>query len=115
MRTRPKRAGRLALASVAVLLLPLHAHAWEPNAGDLTKAIDTGDFAGCFANLSAWLNRKTLGGPAGITDAAMTRLLEDPAFLNVLAQRQFLVKHHSRQIRFAVFQPQRCYMFADGF
>jgi hypothetical protein len=93
MRTSPKLAGRAALVSVAVLVLAPRAHAWEPNAGDLATAINTGDFAGYFANVSAWLNRKTPGASDGMSEAAMTRLLRDPAFLNALAQRQFLVKH----------------------
>ena len=98
MRTRHQRTGRLALVSVAVLLLCLPAHAWEPNGGDLTTAINTGDFAGYFANISAWLNRKTTAGPGKISAATMTRLLRDPVFPNALDQRQFLVKHGVEKI-----------------
>ena len=93
MRTREKRTEHLLFVSVAMLLLPLHAYAWEPSTGDLTTAINTGDFTGYFANLSVWLNRKEPAGPRNISDVAMTRLLEDPAFLNALDQRQLLVKH----------------------
>jgi len=93
MRPLETRAQHLLFVSVAILLLPMHAYAWEPNTSDSTTAINTGDFTGYFANISAWLNRKTPAGPGNISGATMTRLLKPPVFLNTLDQRQLIVKH----------------------
>jgi len=87
------RTGSLVLAAVAALLAPSRALGWEPGGGDLRAAVETGEFAKYFADLSDWLRRKTPGDAAGITDAAMIRLVKDGAFHNALAQRQLLVKH----------------------
>ena len=98
MRRLSTRTGWLTLVLVAVSLPAQHLRAWEPDGGDLTRAINTGDFGGYFANISTWLDRKTPGDPAGISNAAMTRLLKDPAFLHALARRQLLVKHGVEKI-----------------
>ena len=93
MRTLGTCARHLLLLSVALSLLPLHAYAWEPNTSDLTAAIEAGDFAGYFAKVSAWLNRKPPGAAGKISETAMIALLRDPVFMKALAQRQFLARH----------------------
>jgi len=75
---------------IMLLSLPMNLHAWEPNAGDLDKAIKAGDFTEYFTNISAWLNKKVPAKPGGISAAAMKALLKDPVFANALAQRQLI-------------------------
>lgn len=46
MRTLEEHAAPLLLAAIAVLLLPGHVYAWQPNTNELTTSVDAGDFAG---------------------------------------------------------------------
>ena len=81
--------------------------AWEPNASELEAAIGKGDFAGYATRLSTWLDQKT---PAvdQITEATMTALVKEPAFRNVLDQRQFLASHGADKLKeFAKDQPRK--------
>jgi len=87
MRTR-----KISLAFVAMLSLCGNVHAWEPNAKELDAAVDSGDFARYFSNISAWLNQKLPAEPANISEAALKPLLKDPVFANTLSQRQLLLK-----------------------
>lgn len=93
MRALEKRVEHLLCVSVALVLIPGAVYAWEPSTRESTTAINTGEFAGYFANISAWLNQQTPADPGNLSDATMTRLLEDPVFLNALDQRQLIVKH----------------------
>ncbi len=93
MRTLEKHAAPLLLVAIAVLLLPGHVYAWQPNTNELTTSIDAGDFTGYFTNVSAWLNQKTPAGAGKISDGAMKALLKDAVFLKALTQRQFMAKH----------------------
>jgi len=79
--------------SVAVLLLPAHGYAWQPNADELTASINAGDFTGYFTNVSAWLNQKAPAGAGKISGPTMKALLKDPVFLKALTQRQLIAKH----------------------
>ncbi len=92
---RSGRIGRLIGIGAAVGVLAMgqaSLYAWEPNANDLDAASKTGDFAGYYGNLTAWLNQKAPAAPAGISDEAMKGLLKDPAFVSALDQRQFIAK-----------------------
>lgn len=83
-----------ALAVCLMLLsLPVTIYAWEPSAKELDASLNSGDFAGYFANISAWLDQKTPADPGKITEAAMTDLIKDPVFRNALDQRQFMAAH----------------------
>ena len=66
--------------------------AWEPNAGDLDRAISGGDFSGYLTNLSSWLGQQVPADPAQLTHPALTHLIESPVIAPVLAQRQFIAK-----------------------
>ncbi|NQT86601.1 carbohydrate-binding protein [bacterium] len=85
-----KTCTRFVMVCSALLSLALTAHAWEPNAGDLDKAIQAGDFTQYLAGLSAWLDPQV---PAKASDTTLKVLLENPVFLNALAQRQLIAKH----------------------
>lgn len=83
---------RTLLVCIMALLLPLSGSAGEPSAADLDAAIKSGDFAGYQANLTAWLNQKVPAGADSLSEASSKTLLGDPAFANVLAQRQLIAK-----------------------
>jgi hypothetical protein len=69
--------------------LPLALHAWEPDARTVETAIQSGDFAGYLADASIWLDRKL---PTKLDEAALTALLKDSVFRNVLDRRQLIAK-----------------------
>jgi hypothetical protein len=75
-----------------LLLLPMNSHAWEPSTKELDAAINAGDFAGYFTNISTWLNQKVPAASSGISEESMKSLLKDPVFVNTLDQRQFISK-----------------------
>jgi hypothetical protein len=77
------------LATAILCSIPSRLHAWEPNAGDLDRAVKAGDFAPYLTNLTTWLNAKTPDKP---DEAAMATLLKTPVFLIVLDQRQLISK-----------------------
>jgi hypothetical protein len=93
MKTLQKETAQSVIACIVLLLLPANVRAWEPNNNDLDAAINTGDFAGYFSNISTWLNQKVPADASGISEAAMTALLKDPVLANALDQRQLLSKH----------------------
>ncbi len=93
MNSLKTRMARLLILAGVFLLLPMSVYAWEPGDKELDAAINSGDLAGYFANISAWLDRKTPAEVGKITEAAMTDLLKDPVFANTLDQRQFIEKH----------------------
>ena len=80
------------LVCIMLLSLPMNLHAWEPNTGDLDKAIKAGDFTEYLTNISAWLNKKVPANPGDISEAAMKALLREPVFVNTLDQRQLISK-----------------------
>jgi hypothetical protein len=92
MNTLKTHTARLLIVCSASLLLPVSSPAWEPSAKDLDAAINTGDFAGYFTNISTWLNEKVPAAPGSMPETAMKALLKDPVFVNTLDQRQFLSK-----------------------
>lgn len=92
MKALKKEAALLLIVCSMLLLLPTSTYAWEPNARDLDEAVKTGDFAEYFANISTWLNKKMSAYSRGISEAAVKRLLRNPAFVNALAQRQVISK-----------------------
>ncbi|MEI8374264.1 MAG: hypothetical protein WCJ35_15685 [Planctomycetota bacterium] len=74
---------------VALLLFPMVACAWEPNAKDLDDAIGSGDFGTYSTNVTKWLNQKT---PATVTEDSLKLLLKDAVFVHTLDQYQFISK-----------------------
>ena len=92
MNTLKTRTVRWLVVCGMSLLLPMNLHAWEPSTKDLDAAINAGDFAGYFSNLSTWLGQKVPADPGKISEAAMKALLKDPVFVNTLGQRQLLSK-----------------------
>ena len=91
--------------------LPVTVYAWEPSANDLEAAINAGDFSGYFANITAWLDRKTPADPGKITQAAMTDLIKDPLFRNTLDQRQFIETHGLKEMgAFAKVEAHRAFL-----
>ena len=98
MKTLQKETAQSLIACIVLLLLPANVRAWEPNNNDLDAAINTGDFAGYFNNVSTWLNLKAPAEPSGISEAAMTALLKDPVLANALDQRQLLSKHEVAKV-----------------
>ena len=92
MKTFENQTIRFLAALVALLLLCGNVRAWEPNDKDLAAAIDSGDFAAYFSNLSTWLNGKAPADPSGISETALKDLLKDPIVANALDQRQFISK-----------------------
>ena len=93
MKTLKNQTTRLLIASIALLSLCVNVRAWEPNNKDLDAAIDTGNFAEYFNNISTWLNQKVPAEPSGISEAAMQALLKDLVLANTLDQRQLLSKN----------------------
>ena len=98
MRTLTKRVRETLTVCGVLLLLPPGAHAALPNAGDLDKAVNAGDFGGYFADISAWLNQRAPADPSRISALAMKSLLKDAAFAKALAQRQLIAKLGAGQI-----------------
>ncbi|MHC4506566.1 MAG: hypothetical protein ACYTFI_24995, partial [Planctomycetota bacterium] len=92
MKTLRKEAAQVLVVCSMSLLLPVSARAWEPDSRDLDRAVSAGDFTEYFADTSTWLNRKMSAYSRGISEAAVRRLLRDPVFANVLAQRQVISK-----------------------
>lgn len=83
----------LCLAScLASLGTPSAARAWEPNAKDREAAIDSGDLTDYTEKLTEWLQSKVPADPAAITRDVLQNLLRDQAFVDALAERQFLAK-----------------------
>jgi len=80
------------VAGIALLSFSMNAHAWEPNTGDLDRAIETGGFATYFKNVSAWLNRQAPADSRRITEAGMKVKLSGRVFANALGQRQLISK-----------------------
>ncbi len=72
---------------------PGKAQAKAPQVLDLDAALQTGDFDGYFAALSAHLAEKVPAEPSRVSEAAVDALLRDPVTANLLCQRQFLAKH----------------------
>jgi hypothetical protein len=69
--------------------MPAALRAWEPDTRTLDGAIQSGDFAGYLAGASTWLDKQL---PAKPDEAALAALLKDPAFRNVLDQRQLIAR-----------------------
>ena len=92
MSTWKTPAARWLAACSMSLLLAVSSHAGEPNAKDLEAAINAGDFGGYHAGISAWLSQKAPAGRDRMSEASMKALLEDPAFVNALDQRQLMSK-----------------------
>jgi len=61
--------------------------AWEPNSCDLAAAVASGEFGRYLANLTAWLDSR-----ATTQEHRLRKLLDDPAFINALDQRQLIFK-----------------------
>ncbi len=80
------------LTFVALLLLGGNVFAWEPNDKDLGTAIETGDFATYFTNISTWLNQKVPADPSGISEATLKDIIKDPGVANLLDQRTLIAK-----------------------
>jgi len=72
---------------VCILLWALSGNvlAWGPNSRDLEAAIASGEFGRYLANLTAWLDSK-----ATTQEDHLRKLLDDPAFINALDQRQLI-------------------------
>ena len=82
-----------ALLACSLLVTHTTLSAWEPGAGELEKAIKSGDFTGYFANVTKWLKEKAPSGDAAkIADAAQGGLFTDGALASTLAQRQLIAK-----------------------
>lgn len=83
--------GRLMAGSVfacgILWSLPTSLLAWEPNPADLAAVIKSGEFGAHLARLTDWLSQK-----APAHEAGLKALLNDPAFVNALDQRQVLFK-----------------------
>jgi hypothetical protein len=111
MRTLKKETVRLLIVCIVFLSLPGNLHAWQPNPNDLDAAINTGDFAGYFADISAWLDQKTPADLGKISEATMKDLIKDPVFRNTLDQRQFMEKHGVANIsNFAKVEANRTFL-----
>ncbi|MEI8371670.1 MAG: carbohydrate-binding protein [Planctomycetota bacterium] len=80
------------LTFVTLLSLGSNVRAWEPNNKDLGTAIETGDFATYFTNISTWLNQKAPADPSGVSEATLKDLLKDPDVANLLDQRTLIAK-----------------------
>lgn len=95
---------------LALLAVAGPASAWEPNDKDLDAAIGSGDFAGYFANLNAYLEVKT-PDPAKSNEAALTELVKNPTVRKALDQRQFLVTHGVENVgKFAKVEAHRTFL-----
>ena len=77
------------LIGTLLFALPTQSDAEEPNAINLNDAIRSSDFARYFDHISAWLNQKA---PINPSEAALTSLLDEPAFALALAERQLIAK-----------------------
>lgn len=75
-----------------LLSLPVSGGAWEPNAKDRDAALDSGNLNAYCDQLTAWLKQRVPTDPAQITKEKMRALLIDQAFVDVLAERQFIGK-----------------------
>lgn len=88
---RPRHVLALGIG-LAPLAVPAAARAWEPGARDRNAAIDAADMTGYFAMLSDWLDRRVPADPALIARQGAQPLLDDPAFVALLAERHFMAK-----------------------
>jgi len=77
---------------ICSVLLPMCSQAWEPNGKDLVVAIKEGDLQEHAGKISAWLKQQVPAEAAQITPAAMSALLNNPQFVDALAERQFINK-----------------------
>ncbi len=79
------------LLACATLLGNSVIFAWEPGAGEMEKAIKSGDFAAYFSDATKWLNEKTPSGDAAkIAEAAQGGLFKDLKLTAALDQRQLI-------------------------
>ncbi|MCY2953643.1 MAG: hypothetical protein NTU53_16940, partial [Planctomycetota bacterium] len=85
-----KGTAQLLIVCISLLSVPANVHAWAPNDKDLDAAINTGDFAGHFANLSALLSQKVPAHPSSISESTLTALFKNPLLANALDQRQLI-------------------------
>lgn len=90
MNSLKKETVKALILCIVLLSLPKNIHAWEPNDKDLDASINSGNFSGYHAELSAWLNRKVPADAGGISEAALKALLKDPVFANTLDQWQLI-------------------------
>ncbi|MEI6675710.1 MAG: discoidin domain-containing protein [Verrucomicrobiota bacterium] len=93
-----KTAAQRFLLGAVLFSVPANLLAWEPNAGDLKQAVNTGNFASYFDNLSKWLSQKATATPGGTSELALKTLLKDPAVVSALGQRTFLLKYGSGNV-----------------
>lgn len=69
----------------------------DPGAKQIEAAIASGDIAGYYANVNAWLDKKT--PDAGkIDEATITALVKDPVFRMAVNHRQFIAKHGADEL-----------------
>lgn len=81
------------LLACAVLICPVSLFAWEPGAGEMDKAINSGDFGAYSTEATKWLNGKTPSGYAAkIAETAQGGLFKDAALVTALDQRQLIAK-----------------------
>lgn len=81
-----------ALVVAVALLLPIARAAAPVPAADVQAAVADGGLPALQERLGGWIAERVPADPAAIDEAALRKLLADPALGLALAQRQFLVK-----------------------
>ena len=87
--------GRCIVIGLVVGLLALgqaRVYAGDSGATELDVAVNSGDFGGYLAHISAWLCKKVPAEPGKISEATAKALLNDPDLATVLSRRQLISK-----------------------